>query len=363
MRPVRPIVVTALVLALCACESAGRPTAPARVNAPALSTQRLSPQFVPAFDALQAALDAGDTRLARHILARIWMRHPKGATRELAAGFERIVSGRECAASLDLALECRPVADDESAAATRAGSMRVVLRASSTSRSDFVLRPGPASLVITRTAVDARGNEQSSVEMTACGEIPALEFSRGATLETELTTFALPLPQAALAVRVRVELDLRSGTFLREKKELPAQKLRVAAGEANTRAPALEAAGPASPSALLELAQPGKFTASRALEIAVRVPPADRARALDALWPLVDTLPEVDVKRLVPSLRWLALTSQPGGGAEAWRAYLRARSAARTPGPLRERLDLPNPQGADEAQTHLALEHGAHSKD
>ncbi len=363
MRSVRPILVTALVLSLCACESAGRRTAPARASAPALSTQRVSPQFVPAFEALQAALDAGDTRLARHVLARIWMRHPSGATRELAAGFERIVSGRECAASLDLALECRLIPEDESAAGTRAGCVRVVLRASSTSRSDFVLRPGPASLVITRTAVDRRGNEQSSVEITACGEIPALEFSRGVTLETELASFALPVSAAALAVRVRVELDLRSGTFLRDNKELPAQKLRVAAGEATARTPALEAAGPVPSGALAELAQPGKFTTSSALEIAVRVRPSDRGQALDALWPLVDTLPELEVKRLVPALRWLALTSQPGGGAQAWRAYLRARSAAREPGPARERLDLPNPQGADEAQTHLALEHGAHSKD
>lgn len=358
MRTARALLVTALIAASSACETTGRPSEPARSAPPTLASKRVSADFVPAFEALQSALEADDTRLARRLLARIWSRKPKGETRELAEGFERIVSGRECADGLELALECRAAPGAASASGTSVVTpVRVVLSATSRSARGFTLRPGPATLVITRTAVDARGNERSNVEITSCGDIPRLELTRGATLETELATLDLPFSDAALAVRMRVELEFRSGTFVRDGEDLPAQRLRVAAGEATARTAALEAAGPVEPGALAALASPGKFSATSALEIAVRVPPEARERALDALWPLVGTLPEVEVKRLVPALRWLALTSEPGGGAEAWRAYLRNRSVARAPGPKRERLDLPD-FAPDEAQSRLVLEPG-----
>lgn len=405
MRPARLLLVTALVAGgLCACESTGRHTdrpRPAAVPAPVVLgtgvARSVEPQFVPAFEALQAALEAADTRLARRILARIWMRRPKGPARELAAGFERIVAGRECAASVVLALECRPSerasAPSESASdtgasashfggsappssgsasqtsgsvstATRAepGPMRIVLRASSTAPKAFGLRPGPATLVVTHTAVDARGNEQRSVETRSYGDLSELAFAPGHTLEIELAELSLPWSDDALAVRTRVELDLRSGSFLRDGKEFPAQDLRVAAGEATARRAALDRAGPAAPDELAALARPGKVSMASALEIAVRVAPADRARALDSMWPLLDTLPEVEVTRLVPALRWLALTSEPGGGAAAWRAYLRNRNVARHTTPVRERLELPRPPVLHEAQSRIALERGKRAK-
>jgi hypothetical protein len=51
----------------------------------------------------------------------------------------------------------------------------------------------------------------------------------------------------------------------------------------------------------------------------------ERERALDLLAPVVRDLPTDAVRALVPALRWIAVTSEPGGSPEAWRAWLRAR--------------------------------------
>src|SRR5207249_2425297 len=110
-------------------------------------------------------------------------------------------------------------------------------------------------------------------------------------------------------------------------RELPAMRLRVQSVEDVALAPALASLPPAAPEDLAALARdPAPFAPRAALEIAARIPPEARARALELLWPLVSEVPESVVASLVPALRWIALTSEPGSDPDAWRAWLRARA-------------------------------------
>ncbi|MFN0241658.1 MAG: hypothetical protein ACKVWV_02085 [Planctomycetota bacterium] len=307
-------------------------------------------EFVPAFDALQAALDASEDKAARAILNRIYLRRPKGAALDLAQRFDRVIAGRECARGLDLALDCRgPTAVD--------GEERwqLVLVARSKLARALRLRPGPASVSIQRASVDARGGEERGLETRSLGQLADIDVPARGASEVELFAFRMPPLQSALCVRSTFALDLRSGVFELDGRELPAQSVRVRSSEAHTLAPALARAGAASSEELTTLVRAGRVPGLRALELVLRLPPEQRAGALDALTPIVAGLAEADVRELVPALRWLGDTVEPGGDPDAWRAWLAQRAHAAVARP--PRLSLPPPERSTD-EGALAGPHG-----
>jgi hypothetical protein len=102
----------------------------------------------------------------------------------------------------------------------------------------------------------------------------------------------------------------------------------------------LAALGPATPDDLAVLVR-GATTldALAALEVALRIPPEARAGTLDQLLPLVEEAPIDVVRSLVPSLRWIALTGDPGSDPSAWRAWFAERASRKKA--ERPNLELP----------------------
>ncbi len=296
----------------------------------------LDPTLLPALQALERAVDAGADREAAAILARLMLRRPRGRLLEIAQAYRRILDGRALVSSLRLRLECRPeiVAKPSPDAPPGARFTRLFLVAESAIEAQVDIEPGPATLLVTRSIVDRRGVEQDAVETRTFAKLRRLHVERGKPTETPLALFFLASSPGALAVRLRFEIDLRSGTAQipapgpgGKARELPAMRLRAAAAEETALEASLAsmpAAAPEDLAALISGASPVELRG--ALAIAVRIAPGERARALDLLAPLVDTAPESAVQAFVPALRWIALTSEPGGDAQAWRAWLGARS-------------------------------------
>ena len=163
--------------------------------------------------------------------------------------------------------------------------------------------------------------------------------------EIRLARFFISVPANSIAVRLTFDLELRSGVVERAEGELPAMRLRVAEASATRLSDRLEAQGAASPGDLAALVQRGSVTLEGALELAVRVPFDARTSALEALRPIAGSLPGSDMLNLVPTLRWLSRTGDPGGDPEVWRAYLQRRGGPLSHGKPekngRLRLELP----------------------
>ena len=84
------------------------------------------------------------------------------------------------------------------------------------------------------------------------------------------------------------------------------------------------------------------------LERAVRLPLADRGRALDLLTPSVLELPSGELEKVTVALRWLSGQSDLGADARSWRQWLSERSKLREQelreGPKSQSaLELPDP--------------------
>src|SRR5690349_21626 len=92
---------------------------PAAHSSRAASPEELARQraefepFAPAFQSLQAALDARDDELALRILTRIMAREPQGAALERAHAFERILEGRAWTSGIKIRLEAARVGASE----------------------------------------------------------------------------------------------------------------------------------------------------------------------------------------------------------------------------------------------------------
>ncbi len=322
----------------------------------------VDPAFQPAIQALQRSLDSGADLEARAILDRLMLRRPRGRLLETLEAYRKIIDGRAVVSGLALRLELRPVT--ETPPKTVAESMpkdarlaHLFLVAESRPRGGTVdeggaidLEPGPATLFVTRSTVDRRGLEQDAVETHTFADLKSLRIEPGKPGEVSLARFFVAPAADELAARMRFEIDLRSGharvgtAGSKSVRELPAMRLAVAEAEESALAPAIAGLPAATPEELAAAVE-GKTVLDpvAVLSIALRIPPADRARALDLLTPISETVPVSVLQSLVPALRWIAVTAAPGGDGLAWRAWLQSRGEKKKPA-NRERLVLPPSQ-------------------
>lgn len=389
MRPL-PIACLLALAAPCACKatsSAPRTSERAETLAPtARDIEAVPPEFMPAFAELERAVASGDDLTARRILMGIYSRAPQGRALTLAEAFERVLAGRAAVAELHLKLVARPESEPSGAAANASAGAanapsgapsasspaasapgaatdaaaqpaprvvaRLVLVAENSSDVTIELRPGPATLTTTKTSVAPVpvpriesapvGSQEERSETHPYAELKSLRTGPGQSVEIELARFFIDVPENLLAVRLSFELELRSGVIVRDGRELPAMNVPVRADEVTCWIHLRHPEWKATPESLEEFAVgTGTAAGDCALEIAVRMPPADRERALDRLAARERDIPRIRLEELVPALRWLTDDSTLGGDPDLWRAFLRAR-AARIP---RERpaLQLPEP--------------------
>jgi len=239
--------------------------------------------------------------------------------------------------------------DDDAALPPRMEA-RLVLVVENTSALPIELRPGPAALRVTKTTVGRLrmvqvgepmlGGEQQSSETHPFTELRDLRLDASGSLEVELARFFIDVPDDDVAVRLRFDLELRSGSIVRDGRELPAMNVPVKSCEETRWAALRHPEWKGTPEALAQYVfRAAPISADCALEIAVRIPAADRQRALDELAGREGELSELHLTELGPALRWLTQDPTLGGDPDLWRVWLRARSATKPK--ERPRLELP----------------------
>lgn len=325
----------AAVLASFACRGAGEgphgvtraASADAAASANALELTNVDPVFQPALESLHAAVRAGDDDTASAILAHVLSRGPRGRALALALAYERILAGRAAVRALALSLEL--VDADDGGAPHDLHALVFAVR--NTGDVPLVLVPGPAALSVAHERLDARGDLSVSSETRSFENLGRLALAPGAEARVELSVLFLELTPESIAERMRFRLDLRASQIEQEERELPAMRLHVADAEELVLSP-VQAAKPAvPPEALAELANTGHAHAADALDLAVRMPRAERGAALDHLAAFARTLTEPDLRELVPALRWLDSSTACGGEPLAWREWLLRRAHAGDP--------------------------------
>ena len=323
---------TSAALALAACASAP-PASRAQLEEP--PPPELPPALEPGFEALRLAVEAGDDAAARAVLQGLLARRPTGKALEALRAYERILDGREAVRALSLSIACARGGD---------GRWRVALRGENAAAEPVELEPGPATMRVELALVDRAGNERRSVAYRPLGPLGAVVLAPGEPFERELGREAIALPRGALAARLRLSLELRSGEVRRGGRALPAMRLAVAGGEAVELDPSLaQDAEPATARRLVEGALE-HGDAERLLRLAVRMDAEQAAAALDLAAERVDALPLYVLGDLAPSLRWLSGEAGAGLDAQAWRAWLETRDARRRARSERPRLSLPPPK-------------------
>lgn len=288
-----------------------------------VAVDAVEPRLQPALEALQAAVNSGDDREARAVLASYFRLEPSGRALELGEAFERILDGRAAVAALEMRLD---VTFEREANGAGAAVVQFVGRARDARTLEVA--PGPAVLHVKLASIDAKGDETKSLDTQPIST--AIRFKVSADAETRFVLARLPfaLPRGSLAARASFDLELRSGVLRENERELPAMHLHTETGELVLLARELSDLELATDATLADLAASGKCNARTALAIAVRIPRTERASALDRLSRLCEDLPETAIGELTPALRWLAPDSNLGEDAPAWRAWLRMRARA-----------------------------------
>lgn len=325
-----------------------------RASAPSIEPVALGevePEYLAALETVQAAVRTGDDATARRILDRVLWRGPSGKTLAVARAFERVLDGRAAVRELELVLEARPEvsdADSESSGSSRregdapdadAGGGADAARSSARpalsslwlvarNQGDvpLVLAPGPATLVTTHQRLDARAGLASSSEAHGFETLRELAVAPGGEARVRLSAFFLAPAEGALAERFDFRLELRAGAIRRDGRELPAQRVPVRDLEVVALSEPLIARGAARGEDLEALVRAGRVATSATLELALRIPSAERGAAFDRVARAAVELAEPDLCELVPALRWLAPDVDPGTDPEAWRAVLRTRA-------------------------------------
>lgn len=309
-RPARPRAGASLLLALLACVPAAACTAPQPESA--LPTEPIDPRFEPAFQALAAALEAGDEPTAQRILDRILARDPPPSTRALARTYGRILRGRALGRSLDLALEGEVADDGQTVALT--------LLAEHPLGVDLELSGSTGTLSQILTAIDAAGTEQRVSRSLALEEVADLSFPAGERARIALGRYAVPIG-GALAIEAEWDLRLPPGTLRLDGEDYPVQVLVVRGCETRRVASWLPASE-VDPGELARYVSAGGRSMPALMERAVRIDPARRREALEALAPVALGLPRIELGGLVPALRWLSFERHIGADVEAWAVWL-----------------------------------------
>ncbi|MEM7305730.1 MAG: hypothetical protein AAF682_03625 [Planctomycetota bacterium] len=322
------------------CRSASDTPERILIERPAEARRSVDPAFLPAFDALQAAVADGEDALARRILDGILARRPPAHLLEFARGYERILDGRAVVRSVDLRLASEPVDGSR--------DFRLVLLGRHSRAEDVVLHLPPSTLRHTVVGVDPAGNESRRLATETTHALSRLVLPAGEPVRLPLLDYELALG-AALAVRERWTLELHSGEVQVGERWLPAQNPPVEAVERTRNAPFLPLA-PVEPAELVRYVGARSVFLPPLLERAVRIAPERREEALDLLTPHVIELAERDPERvemISPALRWLARTGRPGNLPVAWAAWFESRRDGVPESGPGGRLDLPDQRLAE----------------
>ncbi len=298
----------------------------------------------PAFQVLGAALRDGDEELARSILARTPRSGLSSAERAFFAACERVLTGRELAGGLALALRTEP------AGSASGANLRLVLELSHSGAETLTLRLPPADLEHLRVALDERGIESRWLEVQVVPGLEAVVLEPGVPRAIELARPRVEVGRA-LAVRDRWQLVFRSGEIERGGEVFPVRELAAPRFERVTLSSALPPE-PAPPEELVEALADPERPLAELLVLAVRIAPGQQEELLRLLAVEVERLSSTDPGRLrdvAPALRWITRAEEPGADAEAWAGWFRAwkheDESTRGREGRDERLDLPRRGG------------------
>jgi len=291
--------------------------------------------LLPAFQSLQAAVEAGDDELAERILDGLRGRLASTGDHELADSFERILAGR--ALGRALVFELSSYEDEEGR------GYRLVLRMSHVLGERLTLAFPPAILERLETAIAPDGTQSRRYDSRSVERFGEVVLAPGRAREVELGRYELPLGRA-LAVREQWSLRLHAaGEATWRGERYPVPNAPSPCCERERLAPFLPLAE-VEPAELASYAAGEEVWMAPLIERTVRVAEERRLEALALLEPLVERWSSEDPERLehvAPALRWLARVSDPGAD---WIAVLRselATSAGSASSPERPRLDLP----------------------
>lgn len=351
----RALLPALLLLAACV---AGPPRASRRTPA----AEGLDPRYLPAFEALGRAVEAGEDEAARQVHDRLEERLDldvragvEGAAeaRTMLAAYGRVLGGRERLQALELEL-------------VRVEGPRgpaVALRGRTAWHQELALRPGPATVNERLLVLTPDGREVWRTLTTSLGELEELTLRPGEVSELVLLDLGSGHPAGAIATRRTLVLELRSGEVLEGGRAYPASTPRVEPLEHDAIAPWLPGAPvdprellryleraerpalrPADPAAVPDYElERARFTASL-LERAVRIPELERPRALELLAPFVARSSLDEVERVVPALRWLtARSGESSMDPQRWKDWFatRGRLEPRPATSTGSGLDLP----------------------
>ncbi len=298
----------------------------------------------PAFQVLGAALRDGDEQLARSILARTPRSGLSSAERAFLEACERVLTGRELAAGLALALRTEPQQNS-----TGGADLRLVLELSHSGADALTLRLPPADLEHLQVAIDELGIESRRLEVQVVAGLEAFVLQPGVPRAIEL---ARPRVEAAraLAVRDRWQLVFRSGEIERKGEAFPARELASPRFELVTLSSTLPPE-PVPPEQLVEAVADPERPLAELLALGVRVPKERQVELLSLLAAEVERLSSSEPERLAriaPLLRWVTRAEGPGASPEHWAEWFRDWRAdaerARSREGADERLDLPLPR-------------------
>lgn len=333
-RPARAtvaVIACALVATATACESV-------------LSTRAARPEltvfdaaFLPACDALQAAVEDGDEAVARRILASLLARRPPANIVALARAYERILDGRVLVRGLRLRLVSLPAEDP-------GGGLRLALEASHAEEADLILRVPPSNLRRTLVGMDAGGNQSMGLSTRLAADLSDLRLPAGEVVTVAFLEYELDVG-GFLAIRERWDLDLRAGEIELDGRRLPAQGVSVAFAERIAIAGFLPTQA-VEPAELLDYVGVEQVYTPALIERAVRIDPSRREEALDLLAPEVARMARSDperIERIAPALRWLSRSSGQGNQPALWQDWFEQRVESQARG---VRLDLPGDEEA-----------------
>jgi hypothetical protein len=241
---------------------------------------------------------------------------------ERAQGFERILEGRSWVATLSIALEAVRVEGSE--------RWVVTARAKHSGESELTLRGAPPILRTHLLGVSPTGLEQRYSRQTALDALAVWKLAPGVESKVEVARLDIP-PGNALAVRAVFTLEFLPGEVVKEGVVRPATNVSAAHAEAVTLANFLPT-GAVEPEELARYVREEQIRTPPLLERAVRIPLAQRSRALDLLTPGALELPSGELEKLVVALRWLSGDSRLGADPRSWRQWLDERARAREAG-------------------------------
>ena len=321
-------------------------------------------------DIVLAALAEGDDELARATLLRMRAFHPDAGTQAWIDNVMEVLEGRRLLAALDL--ELAVLVDESGAARVR----RLVLRARSDQDQVIVMRMAPPALRVERDWLDGLGNGGHTSDSAALDGFQELEVPARGVVEIPLLELEGARGTAA-AVRERWDLETHFCYLEQGGREYPVNAPSVRGVERYLLASHLQL-GALDAGPLIESLRGEEMPALPVLvERAVRIPRAEMSAALDALTPVVETLPLARVGRAAGVLTWIAESSDeeyfsPGsllslavsgdepqrlteggrmlaprhlhGDARAWKAWLQVRGRLHAL-KLESSLDLPGVVG------------------